>query len=260
MANSTMLQLINQAQNELGLTASLTVAGNTNSQVVQMLALLNATGYELARVPDAGWQAMVAQYITTVAYTTLTLSQPATGTYTNASYTFTKVKYAMPSDYDRQIDRTHWDKSKHWEMLGPETAQEWEWLISGYISTGPRIRYRIFGNYFQIWPFVAAAETIGFEYLSKNWVLVTAGTLPTKASFTVDTDTCIYPDRLMVLGLKLKFMEIKGADTTAVYRDYMAILDEAVASDAGSKTLSFTPRRASVLLSFNNIPDANYGQ
>jgi hypothetical protein len=25
-------------------------------------------------------------------------------------------------------------------MLGPEDAQQWEWLLSGYISTGPRIR------------------------------------------------------------------------------------------------------------------------
>jgi hypothetical protein len=75
----------------------------------------------------------------------------------------------MPSDYDRKIDRTDWDKTKHWEMLGPETAQQWEWLLSGYISTGPRIRYRIFGGYFQIWPMVTTADTLGFEYVSNAW-------------------------------------------------------------------------------------------
>jgi hypothetical protein len=31
-----------------------------------------------------------------------------------------------------------------------------------------------------------------------------------KNSFTVDTDTCIFPDRLMVLGLKHKYYQAKG--------------------------------------------------
>jgi len=189
--------------------------------------------------------------------TTLTLSQPATSTNTNQSYTFTKVKYSMPSDYDRQIDRTHWDKSKHWEMLGPETAQQWEWLLSGYISTGPRIRYRIFGNYFQIWPFVASAETLGFEYIGKNWAASSGGTA--QSSFSADTDTCIFPDRLMVEGLKHMYFMAKGFPD--VYeKAYQRQLDIATANDQGSLTLSLAPRMTNVLISQSNIPDSGYGQ
>jgi hypothetical protein len=188
---------------------------------------------------------------------TIALSQPATATATGTTFTLTKVKYSMPSDYDRQIDRTHWDKSKHWEMLGPETAQQWEWLISGYISTGPRIRYRIFGGYFQIWPAVAVNETLGFEYISNGWAADASGTA--KTSFTVDTDTCIFPDRLMVLGLKLKYFEIKGFDTTSLYRDYISQLGIAHANDSGSPTLSMAPRLSSILIGYENIPDTGYG-
>jgi hypothetical protein len=36
------------------------------------------------------------------------------------TFTLGKVRYSMPSDFDRKIDRTQWDKSKHWEALGPE--------------------------------------------------------------------------------------------------------------------------------------------
>lgn len=192
---------------------------------------------------------------------TLALTQAATGDYTASTYTAAQVRYEMPADYDRQIDRTHWDKTQHWEMMGPETAQQWEWLLSGYISTGPRVRYRIFGGFFQIWPMVGADETLGFEYVSTSWVSVTgAGAIdPTKSAFTVDTDTCIFPDRLMVAGIKLRYFEIKGFDTTAFYRDYMMQLDIAKAADAGSPTLSMAPRPTSVLIGFENIPDANYG-
>lgn len=187
---------------------------------------------------------------------TIGLSQPATGSYSGATYTLTKVKYDMPTDYDRQMDRTHWDKTKHWEMLGPETAQQWEWLISGYISTGPRIRYRIFGNYFQIWPFTASTETLGFEYLSKAWARTAAG-VPINA-FVSDDDTCIFPDRLMVSGLKSRYFKAKGFPD--VYEaEYKQQLSIAFSNDAGSQTLSFAPRVSGILITQANIPDSGYG-
>ena len=186
------------------------------------------------------------------------LSLAATGSATTGSYTFTQTKYAFPSDFDHLIDRTDWDKSQHWEMLGPESAQQWQWLKSGFISSGPRIRFRPLGNLFQIWPAIGAAHVLGFEYVSNAWAQATGGGA-FKGSFTVDTDTCIWPDRLMVLFLKRKYWEIKGFDTTAIERDFDAELDLAKAHDAGSPTLSMNPRINSVLIGWENIPDANYG-
>lgn len=188
---------------------------------------------------------------------TIGLSQPATSSNTGATYTLGKVKYPLPSDYDRMIPRTHWDKSKHWEMLGPETAEQWEWLISGYISTGPRIRFRLLGNKFQIWPIITTSEVIGFEYVSNAWAAAAAGTA--KSSFTVDTDTCIFSDRLMVLGLKKKYMEIKGFDTTAIERDYQTVLSIEKAASNGAANLSFSPRISTILIGWEQIPDSGYG-
>lgn len=301
MANSTMLQLVQQATGEMGLAVPNAVAGSTSTDTIQQLALLNAVGYELLRKHP--WQALNNAYIFQVDVITITgnttlnssnitnassivgidsnyqvaglginqatyvsgtpsgstigLSQPATSTNTGATFTLTKVKYAMPSDYDRQIDNTHWDKSKHWQMLGPESPQQWEWLLSGYISTGPRVRYRIFQDKFQIWPAVGSAEVLGFEYVSKGWARSTTGTV--QNSFTADTDTCIFPDRLMVLGLKHKYFQVKGfGDVYA--QDYDDELGEAKTNDAGSATLAMAPQPGNVLITWNNIPDSGYGQ
>lgn len=197
-------------------------------------------------------------YISTVdSSTQVTLNQAATISGTAVNLTFGKTKYALPSDFDRQIDRTHFDKSKRWEMLGPETPEQWQWLKSSYISTGPRIRYRILGGTFQIWPIVSTAEYLGFEYVSNAWATSASGTAQT--SFLADTDTCIFPDRLMVLGLKKKYFEIKGFDTTALTRDYEDELSIAKANDQGSPTLSMAPRVSSILIGWENIPDSNYG-
>ena len=187
----------------------------------------------------------------------LTLSQAAT---TSGVYTlyFSQAKYPLPSDWDRQVDRTHYDKSKRWEMLGPTDAQQWQFLKSSYISTGPRIRYRILGGYFQVWPAMNTDEYLGFEYMSNQWATSSAGV--TQTSFQADTDTCIFPDRLMVTALKKKYFEIKGFDSTAFTRDYLQQLSFAKANDSGSATLSFAPTPGSVLIGFENITDANYGQ
>jgi hypothetical protein len=189
--------------------------------------------------------------------TQVTLTNTPTAAATAGTITFCKTKYAFPSDYDRPVDRTQWDKSKHWEMIGPETSQQWQWLKSGFIATGPRLRFRPLGGTFQIWPPIASNDLLGFEYISNGWVTTAAGV--SQSSFTADNDTCIFPDRLMVQGLKLKYFEIKGFDTTALYRDYNMQLDIAKANDSGSQTLSLAPRLSTVLIDWYNIPDSGYG-
>jgi len=299
--SSTMLQLVTQVTNELGVPTPTSVAGNPNQDVVQILALMNATGYELLRKAD--WRELTKPYSFFTDYTTttgtystssrvitgipstagldttymvvgtgfpnatfiesvdssteVTTTNFSTSNVTSGTVYFQKVKYDFPSDYDSIVPRTQWDKSKHWEMLGPESAQQWEWLLSGFISTGPRIRWRLFGSYFQIWPGYSNAEFLGYEYRSKGWATASNGTV--KNSFTVDTDTCIYPDRLMVLSTKLKYFQAKGFDTTALYRDYLTEFETSVAQNTSAANLSFAPRPGAVLIGWDNIPDSGYG-
>lgn len=199
-------------------------------------------------------------YISTVdSGTQVTLTQNATASGTAQAITFAQTKYTLPSPFDRSVDNTQWDKSKHWIMLGPETQQQTEWLKSGYIATGPRIRYYFQDGYLQLWPPVTSNEYLGLNYITNNWVIATGGTSPTKTKFTVDTDTCVFPNRLMVLALKLKLFEIKGFDTTALYRDYTAQLGIAKANDSGSQTLSMAPTPSDILVGWDNVPDSGYG-
>jgi len=300
MSTTTMLELVQQVTNELGVATPTSVAGNTNQDVIQILALMNANGYEFLR--RHAWReltkqnAFYTQYITTTGTwttaartitmastagldttyqvqgtginqntyivsvdsgTQVTVNQDFSASAAGATAYFQKIKYSLPSDYESLVPRTMWDRSKHWEMLGPEDAQQWEWLLSGYISTGPRIRWRLLGAYFQIWPGMSTAEYLGFEYRSKGWAAAADGTV--KNSFTADTDTCIYPDRLIVNATKLKYFEAKGFDTTAMMRNYLTEMEAAKALDMSSANLSLAPRPGTVLIGYDNIPDSGYG-
>jgi predicted GNAT superfamily acetyltransferase len=184
------------------------------------------------------------------------MSQYASGTGTD-SVVCAQTAYDLPPDFETMTNRTHWDKSKHWEMLGPEDAQQWQWLKSGYISTGPRVRWRILDNQFQIWPIMNTEEYLGWEYRSKGWARSTTNQI--KNSFTVDTDTTVYDDRIVVLGTKLKYFQVKNFDTTALSQDYQRYLSVAKANDKGAPNLSFSPQASRVLIGYANIPDTGYG-
>ena len=168
-----------------------------------------------------------------------------------------QTAYDLPPDFETMTNRTHWDKSKHWEMLGPEDAQQWQWLKSGYISTGPRVRWRILDNQFCIWPIMNTQEYLGWEYRSKGWARSATGAI--KNSFTADSDTTVLDDRIMVLGTKLKYFQIKSFDTTALMQDYQRYLSIAKANDKGAPNLSFAPYPSKVLIGYANIPDTGYG-
>lgn len=186
----------------------------------------------------------------------VTLTNPVASTGT-PSISFCKTKYALPADYKAMISRTMWDKSRHWEMLGALDSQQWQWLKSGYISTGVRIRYRILDGYFQIFPPSAITETLGYEYISNGWARSVTNTPQT--TFLQDTDTCLFPDRVMILGTKLKFFQLKGFDTQFIAADYMKELQIEMANDQPQPILSFAPRPNEILVGYDNIPDGGYG-
>ena len=189
--------------------------------------------------------------------TTVATTQQSSATSVGGSVTFSKTIYDLPPDYETITDNTHWDKTKHWQMLGPVDAQQWQWLKSGYISTGPRVRWRILGGQFQIWPPYNTQEYLGFEYRSKGFVRSSNGTVLN--SFQADTDTTVLDNTVIVLATKLKYFQVKSFDTTSLSQDYMRYLSIAKANDKGSATLSFAPAPSAVLIGWANIPDTGYG-
>lgn len=297
---ATMLANMQAVCQELGLNSPSSVAGSTDKQLIQLLALMNRVGDDLLH--EYEWNKLSTIYRFYTQFTTLTgtltegsavvtgissttglgtsyavsgtgipndaviasvdsatqvtLNLEATETGAQ-SLTFSKVGYAFPSDYDRLISRTDWNKTNFWEIIGPETPQQWEWLKSGLIASGPRTRFRILGGLFEIWPPPTDELVLGFEYVSSYWARTTLGVA--KAAFTVDTDTSVYRDNLLVLGTKLKFYEIKGFDTTTLALNFNRQLQLAKEQDKDGPTLSMAPRLSEVLLGYDNIPDSGYG-
>lgn len=238
-------------------TSIVTQTGSLTSSSAVITGLSDTSGITAGTFMATGDGVPSDCYVLSVdSATQVTLDQPATDTLTG-EVVFTQTKYALPSDWNRQIDRTNWDKTNHWELIGPKSSQEWQYLKGGIVATGPRMRYRIFGNKFQIWPPATTQSRLGFEYVSKSWV-VSADGLTYKTQFSADDDTALFRDRLLITGTKYEFFMIKGFDVTMLSRDYEIELEKEKSSDHGAPTLSLQPPRAQMFISPGSIPDGNF--
>ena len=208
---------------------------------------------------SAGNWAVLAAFVPSAArilsvdsLTQITMNMESTGAVSNTPVTFAQDTYALPADLKAYIDRTWWDRTNRWALLGPDSPQLDQWHRSGIVQTGPRRHWRQLGNSlnntYRIWP--APAEIVSplqlvFEYLSTNWVNMTGSIVSTgtNSAFTTDTDTPFLDDRALIESVKWRFKKIKGYGGWEDDRnDYVDRVDLLIARDGGAPTLSYVKR------------------
>lgn len=295
----TLLELVQQVCDELMIQRPQTVAGSTDPQIRQLLALLNRLGVDLSR--QAQWQRLNREHIlttvainqtgntvagsnvitgipstvgitpqfgvngpgttpfaqvTSVGANQVTLNMPMTETLTGASFQFSQVAYDLPSDWLSEIPQTEWDRTNRWPLLGPQSPQAWQSFKSGIVYAGPRQRFRIQENQILINPPPPNGLLFSLEYISNGWVINSVNQrLP---RFTNDTDTAIFPDSLLITGLKAQFKAAKGLDGTFDLAEFRVMLDTIKAQDKSAPKLSLSPQPGEVLLSVANVVDGNW--
>lgn len=245
-----------QRLNKLGVinTTAVTGTGNitTNSAVITGIASTAGLGTTYA-VTGLGI-APFALIASVDSATQVTLNLRNTATTTGVALTFTKVEYALPSDWLKQIPQTEWDRTNRWPLMGPISSQEWQSFQSGIVYSGPRTRWRIEANTIYVDPPPAANCTYAYEYISQNWVLAADGT--GKSSFTVDTDTFIFDSSMLMEGLILRWNKRKGFAYDE--RDFNNLLSNCIAQDKSAQKLSLAPQNTSILLTNRNVPDGSW--
>lgn len=196
-----------------------------------------------------------AQIITVNSATSVTMNMPAEASGT-VTLTFSQVQYNLPSDWNREIPQTEWDRTNRWPLMGPQSAQDWQSFKSGIVYAGPRERFRILGNTYTVNPPPPNGLIFSMEYMSNAWVVGADGSA--KSSFTADTDTTLFSDSLMIAGLKTKWKAAKGLDSTFELAEFQSLLEQEKGQDKSAPTLSLGGGSGSILMSMANITDGNF--
>jgi hypothetical protein len=203
-------------------------------------------------------QAPYAEILTIDSGTQVTLNTPVATSTSSVSMTFAKQDYDLPDGYDRMISDTNWDRTDHWRNLGPKSSQDWQFLQGGIISIGPRERYRIYNNKFRIFQALTTVYNFAFEYVSNYWVCATGSDQGSKSAYTVDTDTSIFPDDLMLAGLKFYFLKAKKLDYSIELGEFMRALSYCKAQDQPVSAMSLAPVGMNQLVGPWSVQDGNW--
>ena len=196
--------------------------------------------------------------------TQITMNMVSTGTAVATTLVFAQDSYALPSDLNRYGNRTFWDRTNRWELLGPDSAQLDQWHKSGVVATGPRRHFRDAGpsaNQFKLWPPPSEITTpiqLVFVYSSLNTVNVNGGGTTFAQAFVNDLDQPLLNDRALILGVKWRFWEQKGMNWVSKRDEYDKYLERLLARDNPSQTLSIIPRISPLLISPSNVQDGYF--
>jgi hypothetical protein len=173
----TLLSIVQDAVDEVGVGPIATVAGNQDPLALKLLRLVNKGGKALMK--SAVWQVLRKERtFTSIA------GLEQTGT--------------LPADFDRFVPETFWDRTNVKLISGPVSAVEWQGMVANdYAGEQTKFIYR--GDSVSIIPSYSAGVSLAFEYVSKNWCEDSGGSGQT--AFAADTDVGILDEELLTLSL-----------------------------------------------------------
>jgi hypothetical protein len=241
-----------QTQNAISTTGNITA----NSKIITNIP--STSGLQVGNVITGTGQTPYAEILTIDSSTQVTLNAPVTTSTSSVSMTFAKQDYDLPSGYDRMISDTNWDRTDHWRNLGTKSSQDWQFLQGGIISIGPRERYRIYNGKFRIFQALTTVYNFSFEYVSNYWVCATGSSEGTKAEFTADSDTSVFPDDLMMAGLKFYFLKAKKLDYGIELGEFTRALSYNKAQDVPVPSMSLAPVGMNQLVGPWSVQDGNW--
>jgi hypothetical protein len=294
----TLLELIQQTCNELGITPPNAVVTSTDPQIMQLYALLNRHGHDLSRQFE--WERLDKEYrITTVAFditATLTLNSAVVTTASTAAITTnfgvdgngimpfagvlsvdsaTQFTMNMPATAEGsqtlQMSQVAYPLPLDWLKQIPQT--EWDrtnrWPMLGPKSPQEWQSYKsgiVYAGPRERFRIQSGAFQVSpnppngltFAYEYMSSAWVIDDNGTYKQSYSADTDTNVFDDSLMVTGLKMRWLQAKGLDYSFAAQEYTQLLALLRAQDKSAPKLSLSPIEGNIYLSPANIPDGSW--
>ena len=227
----SLLTMLQEVSVKIGIDMPASVIGNSSQEVLELLAFANEEGRELTR--RGNWQILTKEHT----FNSLAAEQQA----------------SQPSDFDHFIDETFWNRSRRLPFYGPVTAQEWQ-SIKATTSSAITNTFRFRGGYILLSPIPAAGEAMAYEYVSKNWCM--KADLTQQSAWSSDADTGILDEKIMGLGVIVRFKMSKGLPYGEDLAKYETQVKVALGNDVPKRTVHLSETRS--FTPSVGVPDGNW--
>lgn len=222
----SLLTIVQRHCQRSGLPVPATVYGSSDTQVQQLMGLLEEEGNDLNS--RGAWEG------TTFEATHTTLAAEDQGAITTiAQNGFKYIK-----------NDTIWDRTRKLPVIGPKSPHEWQ-ALKGFATTNPRYQFRIRGGKLLANPTPTAGNTWAFEYASKYWITDSTGSTY-RQFFGADGDLVLLPPDLLLMGLRWRWKKEKGLEYAEDFRTYENQVKDALGRDGGKQVLSMSQESSSL--------------
>jgi len=207
----TLLSICQDAADEIGIIRPTSVASNADPDAQKIFRLANKVGTALMR--KVAWQALRKE-------------KTFTGL---ASETQTSI---LPSDFDRMVPETFWDRTNKNLISGPISAVQWQGLKANDYADDSRPKFARRGDNILIIPTLGGGESLAFEYVSNQWC-ESSGAVA-QSAFAADDDVAKLSEELITCGLVYAYLEAEGLPSGAAYGAYEKHLNDELRNEMGS--------------------------
>lgn len=211
----SLLTMIQDVTDDLGLAKPSQVIGSGDAQVLQLLQIAQREGDDLAS--RFNWSALLKENTFTRG------SSESQGALNSTVVT--------DGDFDKIIPETMWNRTTVLPIVETPSNVDWSALKAHTVS-GPYDRYKIEQGNLYIYPTSSSADTIAFQYKSTHWCQSDGGV--SQASWLADDDTGLLDEKLMALGITWRWLKRKGLDYAEDFNTYEKRVLDAKAGDGAN--------------------------
>jgi hypothetical protein len=218
-----ILQIVNEFCRRTAVPVQAAMATSQDDQALQLMALCNEI------LDDLGERKAWTMLHTEATFTTLAAEdQGALATIASGGYTSI-------------MEGVLFDRTNSQYILGSVSPSQWQ-AAKANLSSISDTQYREMQGHLYLTPAPAAGDTIAFEYVTSYPVVdnSTAPVLTSKAYFTSDADTCLYPDKLLILGLRWLWKREKGIRYGEEFRHYESAVVNFMGKDGGKQAIDIS--------------------
>ena len=187
------------------------VIGSTDTQVVQLLAVLSESLDDM--VDESKFN------VTTKECVFVALPQEDQG----------EIAVLAGNGYAKANFETFYDRSLMRPLYGPVEDTDWQ-ALKALPNPGPFYKFRIMGGHLLFNPTpTAPLSTIAFEYMS-SWCVTTAAGVA-KAAITADDDAFLFPEPIIRKFMIYRWKLLKGLPYQADQQKAYDMLNNYIATD-----------------------------
>jgi hypothetical protein len=168
--------------------------------------------------------------------------------------------FELPADFWEFVDQTQWNKDTRLPAIGPVSAQAWQQLRIRMPKVVLTFLWQIRDGKLWVQAPPNSPQTLSFYYNSNGWCVDADDPDLLKNYANKNGDTILMDSYLMKLLTRVKWLEMKGFDSSGAMRDFQVNYENRKGNDKGAQVLNMAQGQAFPYLNVGiNAPDTNYG-